>query len=88
MSHPKKNKVYIIYLKILINPLLSLSLSPIPVSINLFHLPTFKNKEMVLSYKVKNTAQDQCYMKNETKLQWQKDNRKNVNCYLHFTEEK
>lgn len=37
--------------KILINPLLSLS--SIPVSINLFNFPTFKNKEMVLSYKVK-----------------------------------
>lgn len=39
--------------KILINPLLSLS--SIPVSINLFNFPTFKNKEMVLSYKVKKT---------------------------------
>lgn len=47
----KKNKVYIISPKILINPLLSLS--SIPVSINLFNFPTFKNKEMVLSYKVK-----------------------------------
>ena len=43
---------------------------------------------MVLSYKVKNTVQDQCYKKNETKPQWQKDNIKSVNCYLHFTEEK